>query len=77
MWMIENPKEGVKVPDDLPYKEILDIAKPYLGPFVSQPVDWNPTKNRVDHNLFEKYRKKNPVLDEENKWQFSTFLIAK
>ena len=31
MWMIENPNEGVLVPDQLPWKYVLHIAKPYLG----------------------------------------------
>ena len=33
MWMIENPRRGVCVPDDLPHDYILDITKPYLGKF--------------------------------------------
>jgi len=44
IWLIKNPFEGVCLPDDLPYREILDIAKPYLGPFKSMPVDWTPLK---------------------------------
>src|SRR5438105_8059290 len=33
LWMIKNPGVGVNVPDDLPHREILGYAKPYLGPF--------------------------------------------
>ncbi|MBU0581287.1 MAG: homospermidine synthase, partial [Candidatus Margulisbacteria bacterium] len=77
IWMIRNPKEGVKVPDELPYKEILDVAKPYLGSLVSIPSDWDPIKNRQDHKFFQKYRSDAIKLDEENKWQFSTFLVAR
>lgn len=69
-WMIKNPNEGVKVPDDLPYKEILEVAKPYLGPFISQPTDWTPLKNRV--NFFRGYGDPDPT--EEDLWQFATFL---
>lgn len=65
VWMIRNPNQGYKVPDDLPYKEILEVAKPYLGPFVSQPVDWTPIKNRI----------KEPDPKEEDLWQFTTFLV--
>uniref|UniRef100_UPI004057441F hypothetical protein n=1 Tax=Candidatus Electronema sp. TaxID=2698783 RepID=UPI004057441F len=31
MWMIEHPREGVRVPDDLPHEQILRVAKPYLA----------------------------------------------
>lgn len=48
LWMIENPNQGVCVPDDLPYKEIIETAKPYLGPFISQPVDWKPPSKEED-----------------------------
>ncbi len=38
MWMIENPKKGFCLPDDLPYEYVLEIAKPYLGEFYSGPI---------------------------------------
>ena len=41
-WMIRNPSRGFNLPDQLPHEEIMEIALPYLGPFVSQPVDWSP-----------------------------------
>jgi len=72
MWMINNPKQGYCVPDDLPYKEVLKVAKLYLGPFVSKPSDWTPLKNRVD--LYEKWNKK-PKPSAEDVWQFETFLV--
>lgn len=43
LWMIEHPNEGVLVPDQLPHEAILDIARPYLGKIVSDPIDWTPT----------------------------------
>src|SRR5262249_40024757 len=30
MWMLENPRRGVCVPDDLPHDYVLDVSKPYL-----------------------------------------------
>lgn len=71
VWLIRNPSEGVCLPDDLPYREILDIAKPYLGPFKSMPVDWTPLKTEL--NPFSKFR--NSPVREENVWQFTTFLV--
>jgi len=62
IYMIKNPEKGFCQPDDLPYKEILDIAKPYLGKFISTPVKWSPS------DVQNKPRK-------EDKWQFTTFLV--
>lgn len=69
MWMLENPKKGVCLPDDLPHDFILKIAKPYLGKLVSKPSDWTPLKNR------KTYFKENPASkqDKKNIWQFHNF----
>jgi homospermidine synthase len=72
MWMIENPKKGVCVPDDLPHDYILGIAKPYLGKFISTPSDWTPLKHYS--NSFPGYNK--PALDTGDPWQFKNFLIT-
>ena len=74
-WMIEHPREGVLVPDDLPHEQILARAKPYLGPYISIPVDWNPLKNRNDLELFAKYRQFSQKMDEDDMWQFTTFQV--
>jgi homospermidine synthase len=68
-WMLENPKRGVCLPDDLPHDYILKIVKPYLGKFVSKPSEWTPLKNR------KIYFKENPAnkLDEKDIWQFRNF----
>ena len=70
MWMIENPHEGVKMPDDLPHDYILDVAKPYLGKFISIPSNWTPTNNTSD--TFCGYN--NPDTDSDDPWQFKNFL---
>jgi len=72
MWMLENPKKGVCMPDDLPYEYILDIALPYLGKFVSTPSDWTPLKN------YQIFFKENPnlCLDRNNVWSFNNFLFC-
>ena len=71
MWMIENPREGLCTPEDLPHDYVLGIAKPYLGKFVSMQSDWNPMMNRMV------YFKENPanILDEDM-WQFKNFLFV-
>lgn len=72
-WMIQNPNEGVCIPDDLPYEHILATASPYLGSVVSQQSDWNPLKNRND--LFHKFNDRSKKPSEADMWQFSSFLI--
>jgi len=72
MWMIENPRLGVCVPDDLPHDYVLGIAKPYLGKFISMPSDWTPLKHYS--NTFPGYNK--PALDTSDPWQFKNFLIT-
>jgi homospermidine synthase len=70
-WMIENPAQGVCVPDDLPHEYVLKIAKPYLGRFISKPTDWTPLQHYA--NAFEGYNR--PDLDRRDPWQFKNFLI--
>ncbi len=73
MWMIENPARGVCVPDDLPHDYVLDIAKPYLGNFISTPSDWTPLKNYT--NVFDEYAAVS--LDLTDPWQFKNFLVQR
>jgi len=72
VWMMANPREGVCLPDQLPHKEILKMARPYLGPFLSQAVDWTPLKDRK--NTFLDYG--TGLLKEEDLWQFRAFMIS-
>ncbi len=71
MWMIENPAKGLLLPDDLPHDYILNIAKPYLGKFVSEASDWTPLSN------YQIFFKENPdaYLDKKNLWCFKNFLF--
>jgi len=57
-WMIRNPEEGVKIPDQLPHRDILRRAAPYLGNTPSVPIDWTPTGKKADVDT----------------WQFANFL---
>jgi len=41
-WAIKHPNSGVHFPETLPSEEVLEIAKPFLGTFVSQSVYWAP-----------------------------------
>lgn len=72
LWMLDNPNEGVKVPDELPHDFVLDIAKPYLGKFISTPSDWTPLKNYT--NAFADYASDD--IDHSDPWQFKNFLVG-
>jgi homospermidine synthase len=70
LWMLENPREGIKLPDDLPHDFVLDIAKPYLGKFISTPTDWTPLKNR------KIFFKENPAAKyNPDPWQIENFIF--
>ena len=70
-WMIKNPRKGLCVPDDLPHTEVLEVARPYLGPMLSVHTDWTPLKNWNDS--FEHFGRPRPNHDDV--WQFDTFLV--
>ena len=71
LWMLENPREGIKTPEDLPHDFVLDIARPYLGKFISIPSDWTPLKNR------KIFFKENPAVKHNpDPWQFENFLFV-
>jgi homospermidine synthase len=72
LWMIQNPDRGVVVPDDLPHEFVLEIAKPYLGKWISRSSDWTPLKHYK--NAFEGFN--NPQVDTSDPWQFKNFLIT-
>lgn len=72
MWMLDNPRRGVCVPDDLPHDFILKISKPYLGKWVSVASDWNPLKRYT--NAFHGFNR--PQLDPSDPWQFKNFLLT-
>lgn len=71
MWMINNPRRGFCVPDDLPHDFVLKVSRPYLGQLVSKPSDWTPFKN---HKIFFKTNP-NEYLDPKNPWKFGNFLF--
>ncbi len=70
-WMINHPKSGVCLPDDIDHEDILKIAVPYISPFISDPVDWTPLAHL--NTQFSKFDIPRPP--EEDVWQFTTFLV--
>jgi homospermidine synthase len=72
LWMLDNPRRGLCVPDDLPHDFVLGVSKPYLGTFISIASDWTPLKHYT--NYFRGYNQ--PQLDTGDPWQFKNFLIT-
>jgi len=66
-WAINNPRMGCVEPEELPFDQVLKIAKPYLGPMLSVQSDWSPIADRGQ--LFDNY------FDELNPWSFENFRI--
>jgi homospermidine synthase len=71
VWMIKNPTKGILVPDELPFKEILDVAGAYLGPCPSVQTDWTPLQSRS--GLFSKWG--TPAVPESDLWQYASFAV--
>ena len=74
LYAINYPNLGFCVPDDLAYDEILEYVKPYLGEFISIPVDWSPRDNGKAFMPFGKVS--DNKTSSEDEWQFSTFLVT-
>jgi homospermidine synthase len=69
--MLRHPRRGVCLPEDLPHREILAVANPYLGPCPSIQTDWTPLQSRWD--AFAQFGEPAPLP--EDVWQFDTFLV--
>jgi hypothetical protein len=42
VWAIEHPDRGLVLPDDLDFRRVLEVARPYLGDVVGHYTTWNP-----------------------------------
>ncbi|PWU00481.1 MAG: hypothetical protein C5B52_08800 [Bacteroidetes bacterium] len=67
VWMINNPMMGYIEPDYLPWKEIIEMSRPYLGPIASVPTNWSPLQDRT--SLFQ------AKIDTKNPWRFENFRV--
>jgi homospermidine synthase len=68
-WLLRTPNEGVRVPDELPWRDVLRVALPYVGSTWSGPIDWDPVTTRAD--WFDRWSGR--TLDHEDVWQFTNF----
>ncbi len=70
-WLVRAPREGVRVPDELPWREVLAVATPYVGTTWSGRIDWDPVSTRAD--WFDQWNGR--VLDRDDPWQFTNFQL--
>ncbi|MFT3853656.1 MAG: saccharopine dehydrogenase NADP-binding domain-containing protein [Ilumatobacteraceae bacterium] len=71
-WMLDHPNEGLRVPDELPWRDVLKVASRYLGTLHSGPSDWDPVSSRRD--LFADFSDEAALVDPTDPWQFTNFL---
>ena len=65
---IERPTAGIVEADELDYRRVLEVARPYLGPVVGAYSDWTPLDHRAV--LFPE------DIDPADPWQFKNILVA-
>jgi homospermidine synthase len=70
-WLMRSPLEGVRVPDELPWRQVLDVALPYVGTTWSGPLDWDPVSTRSD--WFDTWSAR--YIDRDDPWQFTNFSV--
>jgi len=68
-WMLRAPNEGVRVPDELPWRQVIDVANDYVGTTWSGPLDWDPVSTKAD--WFDRWSGR--TLDHDDLWQFTNF----
>jgi len=67
VWAIRHPGRGIVDPDDMEFREVLDIALPYLGEMVGVFSDWTPLTGR--ETLFAE------DIDRDDPWQFGNVRV--
>jgi len=68
IWAMENPNAGIVEPEELDFRRILEICRPYLGQVVGEYSEWHPLIDR--NRLFPE------DLDETDPWQFKNIRVV-
>jgi homospermidine synthase len=67
VWACENPRAGVVDPDDMDFRRVMEVARPYLGTMVGTYTDWTPLQDRGA--IFPE------DVDASDPWQFKNFRV--
>jgi homospermidine synthase len=46
VWAMRHPDRGIVDPDEMEFREVLEVALPYLGEMVGKFTDWTPLEGR-------------------------------
>ena len=68
VWAIRHPDCGVVEPDELPFDEILDLCRPYLGDVIGSYTDWTPLQGRASAFAED--------VDATDPWQFKNIRVV-
>lgn len=68
VWAMRHPRQGIVDPDEMDFREVLDVARPYLGEMAGVFTDWTPLQGRTA--LFTE------ELDPSDPWQFLNVRVA-
>jgi len=67
VWALRHPAAGIVEPEEMDFREVLEMALPYLGEMVGIYGDWTPLEGR--HRLFAE------DVDAQDPWQFKNILV--
>ena len=68
VWAMRHPAHGIVDPDDMDFREVLDVAAPYLGEMAGAFCDWTPLQRRGE--LFPE------DIDAGDPWQFKNVRVG-
>jgi homospermidine synthase len=67
IWAMRHPTAGIVDPDDMDFREVLEVARPYLGEMLGVFSDWTPLYKRG--SLFAE------DVDASDPWQFKNVRV--
>ncbi len=67
IWAMANPERGIVEPEEMDFRFVLDVCKPYLGKVSGHYTSWTPIQER--EKLFPE------GIFNEDPWQFSNILV--
>jgi homospermidine synthase len=67
IWAMENPQAGLIEPEEMDFRRVLDICRPYLGKVTGAYSSWTPLDGR--ERLFPE------DLDRSDPWQFKNVRV--
>ncbi len=69
VWAMRHPMAGIVDPEDMDFREVLEVATPYLGEMAGVFSDWTPLAGRGV--LFEE------DVDPSDPWQFKNIRVER